>query len=225
MASRRGRGIVLLLMLAAVTSAALMINWKPLIGAISALTLSIMGIALDGVMYRRGETYYFPKLLDTLLAILWGSFVILLVYTKTDWLPMYAGLIILGVLGVISCISTFLGMPWVLQVAVDHVGTDLWSPVQRGTPRELAFRRACAAVTAYWALLFFAMAGGVGVNIRYNTKLADDGETLTHIHPYVNLFLGGVWSVALVVFGMSTSKRLGSYLTMQLQARYEQRLA
>eukprot|EP00930_Biecheleria_cincta_P030022 TRINITY_DN20832_c0_g1_i1.p1 TRINITY_DN20832_c0_g1~~TRINITY_DN20832_c0_g1_i1.p1 ORF type:complete len:238 (-),score=13.14 TRINITY_DN20832_c0_g1_i1:268-945(-) len=225
MGSRRGRGVVLLLMLAAVTSAALVISWKPLIGAISALALSTIGIALDGVMYRRGETYYFPKLLDTLLATLWGSFVILLVFTKTDWLRMYASLIILGVLCIISFISTFVGMPWVLQVAVDHVGTDLWSRVHRGTPRELAFRQACAIVTAYWALLFGAMAGGVAVNIRYNTKLADDGETLTHIHPYVNLFLSGVWSIALFVLGMTTSKRLGAYLTTRLRVRYEQRAA
>eukprot|EP00931_Biecheleriopsis_adriatica_P022806 TRINITY_DN1454_c0_g2_i1.p1 TRINITY_DN1454_c0_g2~~TRINITY_DN1454_c0_g2_i1.p1 ORF type:complete len:234 (-),score=43.06 TRINITY_DN1454_c0_g2_i1:43-714(-) len=218
------RAAALLSTVSAVTTAAALLSWKPLLGAVSALALSAMGLAIDGSMYRRGETRFWPKLMDSLLALLWATLLVLLLVSRCDWLRVHAGLVILLGLCFISLASILLRRPWVFQVAVDHVGADMWSPVGPTTPRQRAFKRACAAITGYWALLFAAMAAGVAANIMLNTAIAEDGS-LIHSNRYMNLILGSLWTVAITILGMCTSEKLGRALTMRFIVRYERQTA
>eukprot|EP00439_Symbiodinium_sp_Y106_P046772 s821_g5.t6 len=123
------RRLARLLCAAALTAAALLMSWKPRCGSAVAFGLSSLGLLADGLTYRQGATVYWPKILDAALALLWAALALLLSFTKCSWLRLYAGVVILGALCFVSCVSTCMQVPWVLQVAVDHVDPELMSPM------------------------------------------------------------------------------------------------
>ncbi|CAE7890818.1 unnamed protein product [Symbiodinium sp. KB8] len=216
------RRLARLLCAAALTAAALLMSWKPRCGSAVAFGLSALGLLADGLTYRQGATVYWPKILDAALALLWAALALLLSFTKCSWLRLYAGVVILGALCFVSCVSTCMQVPWVLQVAVDHVDPELMSPMSLpSSTRRKVFRQACAVVTMYWALVFAGMAVGVAANSLCNTGVSSDGQTLVHESQWVNVLLGGCWPACFLVVGACTSARLGKYVTSRLLAQYE----
>ncbi|CAJ1414302.1 unnamed protein product [Effrenium voratum] len=221
MSCRPLRHLARLMTVGAITAAALLMSWKPRLGALLAALLSLIGLLLDGFAYWRGSTQQWPKFLDTALALLWTLCAVLLSVTGQSyaWLRLYAGLAMLASLSLLSCISACLRVPWVWQVAVDHVDEDALSPVAP-TARRQVFRQACSVVTLYWSLVFACMGLGVGVNSRCNTGLAADGQTLVHQSQWMNLVLGGLWPALFLVLGARSSECLGRYATKRLLSRY-----
>ena len=202
-----------LFMLSAVLVPAIFANSAPYLAAYLALTMSLVGLVVDFLNYRRGTTAFFPKILDTSLCILWTIHLLALLLSPPfsptrKFILIYGGLINILFLALISFVSTkpCINRPWIFQLAADQVADEaLWKPHPHQSPemdaKQANFLAVCGSVTNFWGGIFLLMAVGTFVNGYYNTDLTDDFQSLTHDNRTMNVLFGIVWNIVCPVLG------------------------